>query len=82
MRQQVRPGLTGWAQINGLRGDTDIAERIRYDIWYIENWTVALDIKICSAPCLAAKWSTMKDPVTNQRRAEDEKRQAEGSHCA
>ena len=42
----VRPGLTGWAQVNGLRGDTDIAERIRYDIWYIENWTVALDIKI------------------------------------
>ena len=42
----VRPGLTGWAQIHGLRGDTDIAERIRYDIWYIENWTVALDIKI------------------------------------
>lgn len=43
---RFRPGLTGWAQINGLRGDTDIAERIRYDIWYIENWTVALDIKI------------------------------------
>ena len=42
----ILPGLTGWAQINGLRGDTDIAERIRYDIWYIENWTVALDIKI------------------------------------
>ena len=42
----LRPGLTGWAQINGLRGDTDIAERIRYDIWYIENWTVAPDIKI------------------------------------
>ena len=40
------PALTGWAQINGLRGDTDIAERIRYDIWYIENWTLALDIKI------------------------------------
>ena len=46
VRQQVRPGCTGWAQIHGLRGDTDIAERIRYDIWYIENWTVALDIKI------------------------------------
>lgn len=46
VRQQVRPGVTGWAQINGLRGDTDIAERIRYDIWYIENWTLALDIKI------------------------------------
>ena len=37
---------SGTAQIHGLRGDTDIAERIRYDIWYIENWTVALDIKI------------------------------------
>ena len=46
VRQQVRPGCTGWAQIHGLRGDTDIAERIRYDIWYIENWTVELDIKI------------------------------------
>ena len=46
VRQQVRPGCTGWAHIHGLRGDTDIAERIRYDIWYIENWTVALDIKI------------------------------------
>ena len=46
VRQQVRPGCTGWAQIHGLRGNTDIAERIRYDIWYIENWTVALDIKI------------------------------------
>lgn len=46
VRQQVRPGCTGWAQVNGLRGDTDIAERIRYDIWYIENWTVALDMKI------------------------------------
>ena len=46
VRQQVRPGVTGWAQVNGLRGDTDIAERIRYDIGYIENWTLALDIKI------------------------------------
>ena len=44
-----------------LRGDTDIAERIRYDIWYIENWTVALDIKIISAPCSAARWSTTKN---------------------
>ena len=46
VRLQVRPGITGWAQVNGLRGDTDIAERIRYDIWYIENWSVSLDIKI------------------------------------
>ena len=46
MRELGRSGCSGWAQILGLGGDTDIAERIRYDIWYIENWTVALDIKI------------------------------------
>lgn len=40
------PAARAGAQTHGLRGDTDIAERIRYDIWYIENWTVALDIKI------------------------------------
>lgn len=46
VRQQVRPGITGWAQVNGLRGDTSIEKRVKYDIWYIENWSVALDIKI------------------------------------
>lgn len=46
VRQQVRPGITGWAQINGYRGDTSIEKRIEYDIWYIENWTWLLDIKI------------------------------------
>jgi O-antigen biosynthesis protein WbqP len=42
----VRPGLTGWAQINGYRGDTSIRKRIEYDIYYIENWSVGFDIKI------------------------------------
>lgn len=46
IKHQVRPGMTGWAQVNGLRGDTSIPERIRYDLWYIENWTMGLDIKI------------------------------------
>ncbi len=46
VRQQVRPGITGWAQVNGFRGDTSIEERVRYDIWYIENWSLWLDIKI------------------------------------
>ena len=42
----VRPGITGWAQVNGLRGDTSIEKRIDYDVYYIENWTLALDIRI------------------------------------
>lgn len=46
VRHQVRPGLTGWAQVNGLRGDTSIRKRIEYDIYYIENWTFGFDIKI------------------------------------
>ena len=46
VKHQVRPGITGWAQVNGLRGDTSISERIKYDLYYIENWTVWMDIKI------------------------------------
>ena len=37
---------TGWAQVNGYRGDTSIERRIEYDLWYIENWSILLDIKI------------------------------------
>lgn len=46
VKHQVRPGMTGWAQIHGLRGDTSIRKRIDYDLYYIENWTVGLDLKI------------------------------------
>ena len=46
IKHQVRPGLTGWAQINGYRGDTSIKKRIEYDLYYIENWKLSLDIKI------------------------------------
>lgn len=46
VKHQVRPGLTGWAQVNGYRGDTSIRKRIEYDLYYIENWTVGFDIKI------------------------------------
>lgn len=46
VKHQVRPGLTGWAQVNGYRGDTSIRKRIEYDIYYIENWTVWFDVKI------------------------------------
>ncbi len=46
IKHQVRPGMTGWAQVNGYRGDTSIRKRIEHDLYYIENWTVGLDIKI------------------------------------
>lgn len=46
VKHQVRPGLTGWAQVNGYRGDTSIRKRIDYDLYYIENWTLGLDVKI------------------------------------
>ncbi len=46
VKHQVRPGMTGWAQIHGYRGDTSIRRRIDYDLYYIENWTIGLDIKI------------------------------------
>lgn len=46
VKHQVRPGLTGWAQVKGYRGDTSIRKRIEYDLYYIENWTIGFDIKI------------------------------------
>lgn len=46
VKHQVRPGITGWAQINGYRGDTSIEKRIEYDLYYIENWTMVFDMKI------------------------------------
>lgn len=45
-KHMVKAGITGWAQINGWRGDTDLAKRIECDLWYIENWSVWLDFKI------------------------------------
>jgi len=46
VKHHVRPGITGWAQANGLRGDTSIEDRILHDIFYIENWTLLFDVKI------------------------------------
>ena len=45
-RHREKAGITGWAQVNGLRGDTSIIERTKYDLWYIENWSIALDFRI------------------------------------
>lgn len=46
LRHKMKAGITGWAQVNGLRGDTSIPKRIQYDIYYIKNWSLWLDIKI------------------------------------
>ncbi len=54
-RYQVKPGLTGWAQIKGLRGETEsvavMAERVRFDLWYARNWSLGLDLKIMLRTC-------------------------------
>ncbi|MDD3412037.1 MAG: undecaprenyl-phosphate glucose phosphotransferase [Eubacteriales bacterium] len=46
LKHLVRPGITGWAQVNGYRGDTSIVERIRCDLWYIDHWSIGLDLRI------------------------------------
>ena len=46
LRHKVKAGITGWAQINGWRGNTSIEERIKCDLYYIENWSMSLDLKI------------------------------------
>ena len=46
LRHKVKCGLTGWAQVNGWRGNTSIEKRIEYDIFYIENWSLSFDLKI------------------------------------
>lgn len=45
-RHVSKPGMTGWAQINGLRGNTDLCERVKYDLYYLENWSIPFDFKI------------------------------------
>ncbi len=54
-RHKIKSGLTGWAQIHGLRGNTSLEERIKYDLYYLENWTPMLDIEIILATFFAFK---------------------------
>jgi exopolysaccharide biosynthesis polyprenyl glycosylphosphotransferase len=54
-RHSCLPGLTGWAQVNGWRGNTSLDERIRFDIWYVENWSVGLDFRIMMMTFLQQK---------------------------
>ncbi len=59
-RHKTKSGMTGWAQVSGLRGDTSIEERTKYDIYYIENWSLLLDIKILFISVLSI-FSVMED---------------------
>ena len=52
IKHRVRPGITGWAQVNGLRGDTSIEDRIEYDLRYIEHWTLGWDMRIALLTCV------------------------------
>jgi exopolysaccharide biosynthesis polyprenyl glycosylphosphotransferase len=52
-RHVSKPGLTGWAQVNGLRGNTSIQERIKYDLYYLENWSLTFDFKILAKTLFA-----------------------------
>lgn len=54
-RHEVRPGVTGWAQVNGLRGNTSLVERINYDLYYIENWSVWFDFLIMARTFISNK---------------------------
>ncbi len=56
VKHQVRPGITGWAQVNDLRGDTSIKARVEYDVYYIENWSLLFDIKILLITMLRGKF--------------------------
>ena len=57
-RHREKAGMAGWAQVNGLRGDTSIAERTKYDLWYVENWSLLLDIKIL----IRTAFRVLRDP--------------------
>ena len=46
LRHHVKAGVTGWAQVNGLRGDTPLEDRIRYDLYYLQNWSLWFDVRI------------------------------------
>ena len=57
VKHQVKPGMTGWAQVNGYRGDTSIEKRIELDLWYIENWSVGLDVRILFRTLFGGMWN-------------------------
>ena len=74
VRHQVRPGITGWAQVNGLRGDTPIKERVEYDIYYIENWDFWFDVRILLATVFKGKFMNDEQAAESPGRKESAKK--------
>ena len=73
LRHKVKSGITGWAQVNGWRGNTSLEKRIEYDLYYIENWSVSLDLKIMWMTLLARRsfqvtWPRSAPAVRSTRR--------------
>lgn len=62
VKHQVRPGITGWAQVHGYRGDTSIEMRVRFDLWYIEHWSVGLDLYTIVKTLLGG-WANQEKPA-------------------
>ena len=67
VKHQVKPGMTGWAQINGYRGDTSIKKRIEMDLWYIDHWSVWLDIRILFRTVFGGLWNKEKIYAENEK---------------
>jgi lipopolysaccharide/colanic/teichoic acid biosynthesis glycosyltransferase len=72
-RHRVKSGLTGWAQVQGLRGETSLADRVEWDNYYIENWTLALDLKIMLM--------TLPAMLTRERRPAEAPRHADSARA-
>lgn len=70
VKHQVRPGITGWAQVNGFRGDTSIRGRIECDLYYIEHWSLLFDIQILFMTLFRGKFLNSEELSTHSRREE------------
>ncbi len=78
VKHQVRPGITGWAQVNNLRGDTSILKRIEYDVYYIEHWSFGFDIKILLMTVFRGKF--LNDEVITESKTPGHARLHDGEH--
>ena len=83
-RHREKGGMTGWAQVNGLRGDSSISERTKYDLWYSENWSILLDTKILLRTLwqvfYPARTSRTSEPYARALPAGDNAETAESRH--